>query len=163
MHVTICCFVHYLFPVIILFIGKVDFQGNRMPSPVIAVPLITTALVMCTTSAQSVQYYITPSPDTIPCPGVPCFTLAEYANYNSQNPSIASSVTLIFLAGVHTLVDRGVGVSNIASFSMVGDSTTLPSLKSVITCYSRAGPILGFDFTNIQCCHLFPIVHRMRP
>ena len=94
MHVTICCFVHYLFPVIILFIGKVDFQGNRMPSPVIAVPLITTALVMCTTSAQSVQYYITPSPDTIPCPGVPCFTLAEYANYNSQNPQFCYTYLL---------------------------------------------------------------------
>ena len=119
-----------------------------------AVPLHVTAFVICMTlcvaSTQPLEYYyITPSPATTPCPGEPCFTLLEYTTYRSQNPSSAS-IVLVFLAGTHTLVNQGVGARNISTFTMLGDSTALPALQTVITCSTRSGPVLGFDFDNVR-------------
>ena len=101
-------------------------------------------------AASSVQYYITPDPATYPCPAEPCLTLSEYANHRSHNQSVKDiqNTTLFLLAGTHTLVDRGIGATNVNSFTMIGDSTGLSALKSVITCFSRSGPVVGFDFTN---------------
>ena len=98
-------------------------------------------------TGDSIQYYITA---TTPCPAQPCFTLSGYVTYRSQNQSAMNlqNTTLILLAGIHTLVDRGIVVTNVASFTMIGDSTGLPALRSVITCFSRSGPIVGLDFTN---------------
>ena len=99
---------------------------------------------------NSALYYITPSPTTL-CPGNPCFTLSEYAAYRNLNQTSDDSkrTTLVFLAGTHTLKDRGIRVRDVASFVLLGDSTSLPALKSVITCLSRSGPVVGFDFFNV--------------
>ena len=41
-----------------------------------------------------------------------------------------------------------------ANVAIIGDSSELPALKSVITCFSRSGPVLGLDFSNITLSSL---------
>lgn len=76
--------------------------------------------------------------------------LAQLSDYASQNHSTSiESVTLFFLVGSHTLEDHGVAVQNIASVTMMGDPTDLPELRSIITCSSRSGSVVGFDFHSV--------------
>ena len=140
---------HIVFLFVILYKHQIIVEFSVMVLPVMTV--VVAILSVCTLSAQQpARYYITPSHAT-PCPGEPCFTLSEYtAQQRSSNSSAASNMTLVFLAGNHTLVDRGiVEQHNRSAFALLGDATALPSLRSVIACASKSGAVVGFEFVNI--------------
>ena len=94
--------------------------------------------VCCTQST----YYVKPTPDT-PCPSEPCLTLSEYAQ--GTGPLFTSNTTMVFLPGDHRLYND-IETTNIITFTMVGDSTTLPEITSSIVC---TGPA-AFIFQNIS-------------
>ena len=94
--------------------------------------------VCCTQST----YFVKPTPDT-PCPSEPCLTLSEYTQ--DAGPLFASNTTMVFLPGDHRL-DNDIEITNIITFTMVGDSTTLPDITSNIVC---TGPA-AFMFQNIS-------------
>ena len=120
--------------------------------PVIMFLLVTRAA----TSKELVVYFIIPDYFTEDCPGWPCTTLSDYA---SQNHSTSmESVLLFFLVGPHTLGDRGLTVKNIASFTMMGDTADLPKLYSRITCSSRSGSVVGFNFYNVTRVQISSLV-----
>ena len=91
--------------------------------------------VCCTQST----YYVKPTPDT-PCPSEPCLTLSEYTQ--GAGPLFTSNTTMVFLPGDHQLYND-MGITNITTFTMVGDSATL---TSNIVC---TGPA-AFIFQNIS-------------
>ena len=87
-------------------------------------------------------YFVKPTPDT-PCPSEPCFTLSEYAQ--GAGPPFTSNITMLFLPGDHRLYND-IEISNITSFTMVGDSATLLDITRNIVCTSPA----AFIFQNIS-------------
>ena len=87
-------------------------------------------------------YFVKPTPDT-PCPSEPCLTLSEYAQ--GAGPLFTSNTTLVFLPGDHRLYND-MEITDITTFTMVGDSTTLPDITSNIVC---TGPA-SFIFQNIS-------------
>ena len=94
--------------------------------------------VCCTQST----YYVKPTPDTL-CPSESCLTLSEYAQ--GSGPFFTSNTTMVFLPGDHRLYND-MGITNITTFTMVGDATTLPEITSNIVC---TGPA-AFIFQNIS-------------
>ena len=94
--------------------------------------------VCCTQST----YFVKPTPDT-PCRSERCLTLSEYAQ--GAGPLFTSNTTMVFLPGDHRLYND-MGITNITSFTMVGDSATLPDITSNIVC---TGPA-AFIFQNIS-------------
>ena len=100
--------------------------------------LLATQPLCCTQST----YYVKPTPDTL-CPLEPCLTLSEYAQ--GAGPLFTSNITMVFLPGDHQLYND-MGITNITTFTMVGDVTTLPDITSNIVC---TGPA-AFIFQNIS-------------
>ena len=106
--------------------------------------LLLVLLMSC--SAQS-TYYVTPTPDT-PCLGEPCRTLSQYvADQDFKN--FLASTTMKFLPGNHTL-KQTISVTNLAWFTLQGDSSSLPEVTSRIVCTWPA----GFVFTDITELHI---------
>ena len=97
--------------------------------------LLASQPVCCTQST----YFVKPTPDT-PCPSEPCLTLSEYAQ--GAGPLFTSNTTMLFLPGDHRLYND-IEITNITTFTMVGDTTTLPSN---IVCTGAA----AFIFQNIS-------------
>ena len=89
--------------------------------------------VCCTQNTS----FVKPTPDT-PCPSEPCLTLSE--NAQGTGPLIASNTTMVFLPGDYN------GITNVTTFTMVGDSTTLADITRNIVC---TGPA-AFIFQNIS-------------
>ena len=106
--------------------------------------VITLAVLLAIQSVCCTQttYFVKPTPDT-PCPSESCLTLSEYAQ--GAGPLFTSNTTMVFLPGDHQLYND-MGITNITSFTMVGDSTTLPDITSNIVC---TGPA-AFIFQNIS-------------
>ena len=107
---------------------------------------VITALANPTSQAQ---FYITPSHNTT-CPGFPCLTLSQYAA-QARN-STATNTVVLFLPGNHTL-NTGIPIRNSLTFHMSGNSSSLPSLQSVIICEGLA----GFEFENVTLTYIFAL------
>ena len=83
-------------------------------------------------SAQN-TYYVTPTADTL-CPGEPCFSLSEYiTDLEQSGQTFTSGLTLIFLPGNHT-IEINVPIVELPSLSLLGDSSSLPELTSIVIC-----------------------------
>ena len=100
---------------------------------------LTVLLAIQPVCCTQTTYVVKPTPDT-PCPSEPCLTLSEYAQ--DAGPLFTSNTTMVFLPGDHRLYND-MGITNITTFTMVGDSATL---TSNIVC---TGPA-AFIFQNIS-------------
>ena len=117
--------------------------------------LAVSSVLVASQDNDTMTYYIKPS-HTSTCPHGPCMTLSEFSSQSEE--LIQEKVRLEFLAGTHFLYDRivvnnSVTVNNLTAenntrkFSMSGDGSTLPQLKSVITCSGTND--VGFSFIDI--------------
>ena len=121
--------------------------------------LVLYSLPSCSTE---ITYYVTPTPDT-QCPGEPCHTLSQYAEYDFKN--FSSNTTLVFLPGDHTLnhtISFGLTdtLSNwrntthhhypYHSLTLLGSPAPLPEATSRIVCTRSA----GFAFSGITELHI---------
>ena len=93
-------------------------------------------------SAQN-TYYVTPTADT-PCPGEPCFSLSEYIT-GQAGQNFTSGLTFVFLPGNHT-IEINVPIVELPSLSLLGDSSSLPELTSIVICTQP----IGFTFSQLS-------------
>ena len=93
-------------------------------------------------SAQN-TYYVTPTADT-PCPGEPCFSLSEYITGQTYQ-IFTSDLTFVFLPGNHT-IEINVPIVELASLSLLGDSSSLPELTSIVICTQP----ISFTFSRLS-------------
>ena len=101
-------------------------------------------LVLLTSCSAQSTYYVTPTPDT-PCPGEPCHTLSEYAaDWHFEN-----NTTMEFLPGNHTL-KRTMSVTNLLSFTLCGESSSLPKITCRIVCASSSAGLVFRDITGLH-------------
>ena len=115
----------------------------------VSVLVAVSSVLVASQDNGTITYYIKPS-HTSTCPHGPCMTLSEFSSQGEE--LIQQKVRLEFLAGTHFLYDRIVlnnstAVISIRRFSMSGDGSTLPQLKSVITCSGTND--MGFSFIDI--------------
>ena len=114
--------------------------------------LLLVVVTALTTSSGQHTFYITPFHNAT-CPGLPCLTLSEYTA--QARTSSTTNADLVFLAGNHILKDS-ILIRNSTTFLMSGDSTSLPSLRSVIICAPLA-PV-ALDFENVTFVSIFALV-----
>ena len=109
--------------------------------------LVLSPLLGTSQESESITYYIKPY-GNVSCLQEPCMTLPEYAE--GSDVIARREVILIFMAGTHVL-DRKLTIDNstIVQYSMIGEPSHLPRLKSIITCSDSAGSV-EFSFANIS-------------
>ena len=102
-------------------------------------------LIVFVSFAAAETYYATPSPD-IPCPqpGVPCYTLSQYAA--SPTGYFNDYTILILMTGNHSL-DASFSIRGIQDLTIVAPSPYLTS----VTCQQGAG---RFVFQDIHYIHI---------
>ena len=110
-------------------------QQNMML--LLSLALVLSPHLVASQESDSITYYIKPYGNSS-CPQEPCVTLSEYAE--ESNVLARREVILIFMTGMHVL-DRNFFIYNstIVQYSMIGEPSHLPRLKSIITCSDSAG------------------------
>ena len=92
--------------------------------------------------------FITPTLNT-PCPAEPCYTLSVYARLQPESHDLSSNTTLVFLPGDHVL-EHTASIVNLASVTLLGDSSSFPDITSRITCTQPA----SLTFEGIHELHI---------
>ena len=127
---------------------------HNMMMLLFSLALILSTLLVASQESDSITYYIKPYGNST-CPQEPCMTLSEYAEEN--NVLARHEVILIFMTGTHVL-DRKLTIDNstIVQYSMIGEPSHLPRLKSVITCSDSAGSFQFFlaNISSLQIKYL---------
>lgn len=116
----------------------VDLPLNR--------PLIP-LLLLCSLAACCAQntYYVKPSAE-LHCPAEPCHTLMEYVE--GAERYFTNNTTMIFLFGDHTL-QADIHIAEVTDFTMLGDSSTLPDIRSRIVC-TKPATVVFDNVSHIQ-------------
>lgn len=116
----------------------VDLPLNR--------PLIP-LILLCFLAACCAQntYYVKPSAE-LQCPAEPCHTLTEYVE--GAEWYFTNNTTMIFLHGDHTL-QADIRIADVTDFTMLGDSSTLPDIRSRIVC-TKPATVVFDNVSHVQ-------------
>ncbi len=101
----------------------------------------------------SLTCYVSPNPKEQPCPGLPCNTLSNYVRNASLHACFSSGATMVFLSGIHRLL-QPIVVEGVADLTFAGNSSftnSLPGLppepSSQIICFDHKHTN-AFSFTS---------------